>query len=132
MIYLLCVYRIYLQIRGPPRSPEADTGDPHPAAPNTHSAANGITVPTCDWLRMVLLPKIVQWSEESSQQKQLQVGTATAGDQCRGRRGRGESLIPLGRYSQLYAELKEKYGPTLVQVHVHVCMYVHVYSKLQI
>ena len=58
----------------------------------------------------MLLPKIAQWSEESS--RQLPVAPAAGGQ----RRGRGESLIPLGRYSQLYAELKEKYGPTLVQV----------------
>ena len=84
------------------------------------SPSNGITVPTREWLRGVLLPKIVQWSEEESSQKQsVPPGKHRVGKS----RKRGESLIPLGRYSQLYAELKEKYGPTLVKVCVCVCVF---------
>ena len=51
---------------------------------------------------MVLLPKIVQWSQENP------VHAST--------RLRSVSLVPLDRYSKLYYKLKEKYGPPLVRV----------------
>ena len=122
-----------MQIRRPLNPKTAYTNQPPlPAAavssqatptPNetTPTTPNGITVPTQEWLGTVLLPKIAQWSEEESSRRQRQttMAAAGAGGQCRGERSRGESLIPLGRYSQLYAELKEKYGPTLVQVYTY-------------
>ena len=130
---ILFMCRIYLQIRRSQSPKAADTNQPPlPAAaaaastqatptPNeTTPTPNGITVPTREWLSTVLLPKIVQWSEEESARRQRQATMATAGGQCRGERSKGESLIPLGRYSQLYVELKEKYGPTLVQVYIRV------------
>ena len=129
--------RIYLQIRRPLNPKTADTNQPPlPAAvssqvtptPNetTPTTPNGITVPTREWLGTVLLPKIAQWSEEeNSRRRQTTTAAAGAGGQCRGERSRGESLIPLGRYSQLYAELKEKYGPTLVQVYIYIICVLH-------
>lgn len=62
---------------------------------------NGITTPTLEWLKTVLLPKVSQWTKESWLQPQAV---------------KGKSLIPLSRYSQLYSELKRKYGESLVKV----------------
>ena len=58
--------------------------------------------PTADWLKMVLLPKIVQWSQENAVHAPAHP--------------RNVPLVPLDRYSKLYYELKEKYGPPLVRV----------------
>lgn len=65
-------------------------------------SCDGIMTPTAEWLKMVLLPKIVQWSQENP------VHAST--------RLRSVSLVPLDRYSKLYYKLKEKYGPPLVRV----------------
>ena len=102
--YLLC--RICLQVRRPLTSmtSAADIDNSTVLSP---SLTNAVTVPTHFWLSSVLLPKVAQWCEESDQQQLPTTGKL---------RRRGESLVPLGRYSQLYADLKEKYGPTLVQV----------------
>ena len=64
------------------------------------SSLNGITTPKPKWLGCVLLPKVVQWAEES-------VASHVA---------RRQPLVSLGRYSCLYRELKDKYGPSLVKV----------------
>lgn len=111
--------RICLLIRRPlaSLSPSADC---LPTMTSPTCSTNGITAPSHEWLSSALLPKVAQWSVESA--KQL----AASGEPL-GRRRKRESLIPLGRYSQLYAELKEKYGPTLVQVHVYVYMYDYMY-----
>lgn len=61
-----------------------------------------VMTPTADWLKMVLLPKIVQWSQENAVHAPVHP--------------RNVSLVPLDRYSKLYYELKEKYGPPLVRV----------------
>ena len=97
------VFRISLQVR---RSLSPISENLSASLPTC--TTNGVTVPTHDWLVTVLLPKVSQWCEESSSQ------LLTAG-----KSRRRDSIIPLSRYSQLYAELKEKYGPTLVQVHVY-------------
>ncbi len=62
---------------------------------------DGITVPTVEWLSRTLLPKVVQWSCESS--KGVQQGKGKSG------------LIPLNRYSCLYQEMKDKYAPSLIK-----------------
>ena len=61
---------------------------------------DGVTSPTSEWLGSVLLPKVVQWAEESAA----------------GKVARRQSLVPLGRYCALYRELKDKYGPALIRV----------------
>ena len=70
-----------------------------PAPPT--SAINGVTTPTLEWLKTVLLRKVSQWSEETASHAPSQ---------------RGKSLVPLSRYSQLYRELKHKHGEPLVKV----------------
>ena len=65
-------------------------------------SCDGIMTPTADWLKMVLLPKILQWSQENP------VHAPTHPKKV--------SLVPLDRYSKLYYKLKEKYGPPLVRV----------------
>lgn len=70
-------------------------------APESSGWVNGVTLPVADWLGGVLLPKISQWAQEN-----------TAG-------GRGQlkqTLVPLDRYSRLYQQMKERYGPTLIKV----------------
>lgn len=64
---------------------------------------DGVITPTLDWLSSVLLPKVLQWAEESRR-----------GFGSRGRRH--ETLVPLDRYSSLYGEMREKYGPSLIEV----------------
>lgn len=67
---------------------------------------NGVTTPTSEWLYSMLLPKVVQWSEESQS----------------GEVSRRESLVPLAKYCSLYEHLKEKYGPPLIQVNINTGM----------
>ena len=104
----LSVYRISLLVRRPLTSTAAAADHLATVTMDT-CTTNGVTVPTQEWLGSTLLPKVAQWCEESDQ-KYLMDGQSPKSRQ------RGESLVPLGRYSQLYSELKEKYGPTLVQV----------------
>ena len=78
-------------------------------------APDGVFTPTAEWLYSVLLPKVVQWSEESRRGDRLP---------------QHQSLVPLDRYCSLYRQLKDKYGPPLIKVytlytHVHVCI-IHV------
>jgi len=63
---------------------------------------DGVVTPTVDWLKAVLLPKVVQWAEENASH----VITTP----------RNNPLVPLDRYCKLYYQLKEKYGPLLVKV----------------
>ena len=61
---------------------------------------NGVTTPTKEWLYSVLLPKVVQWADESGAEVVA----------------RQQPLVDLGKYCSLYRQLKDKYGPPLVQV----------------
>ena len=74
--------------------------------PSRSTGPNGVTTPTSEWLYSVLLPKVVQWSEESQS----------------GEVSRREPLVPLAKYCSLYGHLKEKYGPALIQVNVNTGM----------
>ena len=103
----LSMCRISLQVRRPLTSTAA-AADHLATVTMETCTTNGVTVPTREWLGTTLLPKVAQWCEESDRKCEK----SPKG----GQRQRGESLVPLGRYSQLYAELKEKYGPALVQV----------------
>lgn len=67
----------------------------------TPGLANGVTLPMVDWLGGVLLPKILQWAQES-------------GDG--GREQLKQALVPLDRYSCLYQQMRERYGSTLIKV----------------
>lgn len=96
----VAICRISLSICGPLNKDDASGVD---------SAPNGVTTPTSEWLNSVLLRKVVQWSEEG------------------GRKGRGgaavsasrhESLVSLSSYSSLYSHLRDKYGPSLIQVNI--------------
>ena len=70
--------------------------------PGIAAPTPGIATPKPEWLGSVLLPKVVQWAEESAAASHM----AT----------RQQSLVALGRYSCLYRELKDKYAPSLVKV----------------
>ena len=70
---------------------------------------DGVTVPMVEWLGAVLLPKILQWAQE----------TSLGGAQLNMK----QSLIPLDKYSSLYLEMKEKYGNSLIKVSDHQCPY---------
>ncbi len=76
-----------------------------PSVKDSATPTNGVTTPTLEWLKAVLLPKVCQWSEENK-------GKSLSS-------GRGKSLVPLSRYSQLYRELKSKYGELLVKVTIY-------------
>lgn len=65
----------------------------------------GTTHPTAKWLKTVLLPKLTKWMSDS---RDMRTGSGPLVVR--------KSLVDIGRYSQLYRELKLKYGPTLVQV----------------
>lgn len=64
---------------------------------------DGVTVPVVEWLGGVLLPKILQWSQEAAS-----VGAVTLTMK--------QSLIPLDKYSSLYLEMKGRYGQPLIKV----------------
>lgn len=67
---------------------------------------DGMARPGVDWLAGVLLPKVLQWAQESS------VG---------GKKGElRQTLVPLDRYGRLYQQMKERYGHTLIKVHRRV------------
>lgn len=68
-------------------------------------SSSGVTCPTTDWLEKTLLPKVLQWSQESR-------GVS-------GGPGKGESLIPMDRYSRLYQNMKSKYGPPIIKVRTY-------------
>lgn len=80
--------------------------DPSALGAVSSTGPNGVTTPTSEWLYSVLLPKVVQWSEESQS----------------GEVSRREPLVPLAKYCSLYGHLKEKYGPALIQVNVNTGM----------
>ena len=63
---------------------------------------DGVTTPTSEWLHSVLLPKVVQWAEESGRSQGIP--------------RQQPPLVPLDKYCSLYRELKEKYGPALIKV----------------
>lgn len=78
----------------------------HPSSPLgavSPTGPNGVTTPTSEWLYSVLLPKVVQWAEESQSEEV----------------SRREPLVPLAKYCSLYRHLKDKYGPPLIQVGVN-------------
>ncbi len=82
-----------------------------PSVKDSATPTNGVTTPTLEWLKAVLLPKVCQWSEENK-------GKSLSS-------GRGKSLVPLSRYSQLYRELKSKYGELLVKVTINsLCQWI--------
>ena len=79
--------------------------------PAGYSTPDGVTTPTVEWLGSTLLPKVVQWSEESGRGE---VSTV-----------RQEPLVSLAKYCTLYRELRERYAPTLIQVsfvHAIICV----------
>lgn len=78
----------------------------------TSPKPDGVTIPTSEWLHTVLLPKVVQWAEESGQGL---VAMAT----------KRQPLVPLDKYSSLYSDLREKYGPSLIQVNSHTHTQTH-------
>ncbi len=95
--HMHCTCRIVLSTWIPP-----DDKLDSPTVRDSATPTNGVTTPTLEWLKAVLLPKVCQWSEENK-------GKSPSA-------GRGKSLVPLSRYSQLYRELKSKYGEHLVKV----------------
>ena len=68
--------------------------------PSCPSAA--VTRPTSSWLSDTLLPKLAKWATEVDPDVPL---------------SSSHSLISVERYSNLYAELKQKYGPKFVKVY---------------
>ena len=77
-----------------------------------HSPPDGVTTPTLEWLYSVLLWKVVQWSEESERRR--------GGRETSSSSRQHESLVPLASYSSLYRHLRDKYGPPLIQVNLHI------------
>ena len=71
----------------------------------------GTTVPTKEWLVTVLFPKLCKWMKEEGES-----GEGSRLNQSGERRRELEDMVPVGRYCQLYKELKEKHGPHLVKV----------------
>ena len=92
--------RISLSILHCKRETDEEGGD---CEETTSPKPNGVTTPTSEWLNSILLPKVVQWAEESGRGL---VSTAT----------RRQSLVPLDKYSSLYRDMRDKYGPPLIQV----------------
>ena len=71
----------------------------------------GTTVPTMEWLVTVLFPKLCKWMKEEGES-----GEGSHLSRSGERRRELEDMVPVGRYCQLYKELKEKHGPHLVKV----------------
>jgi tRNASer (uridine44-2'-O)-methyltransferase len=84
-----------------------NTEDLHGKTPGDHVAGisppNHTTVPSEEWLKDVLLPKIVKWS--------LEAAASSSTSHNRPKNG----LIPLDRFATTYSRMKDKYGRELVQ-----------------
>ena len=68
----------------------------------------GTTHPTVNWLKGVLLPKLSKWTNESCKRRTENREQHSSTNK--------RSQVDMTRYSQLYRQLKLKYGPTLVKV----------------
>ena len=68
----------------------------------------GTTHPTVNWLESILLPKLSKWTNESYKRRTENHEQHSSTNK--------KSQVDMTRYSQLYRELKLKYGPTLVKV----------------
>ena len=53
-----------------------------------------------EWLQLVLLPRILRWCEQTNLDTDV----------------KSLNLVPIDTYTLKYQELKQKYGPELVQV----------------
>ena len=69
----------------------------------------GVVHPKRVWLQSVLLPKICHWAESP-------LTTPTSNNE----------VISMKRYTSLYKELKEKYGPPLVKVFKVIYLFIKV------
>ncbi|XP_071502602.1 probable tRNA (uracil-O(2)-)-methyltransferase [Diadema antillarum] len=61
-----------------------------------------LTIPSKEWLENILLPKLAKWAGESKTSSQPHP--------------QGTPLIPMDRYTQLYQEMKIKYGAKFVEI----------------
>ncbi|XP_070541406.1 probable tRNA (uracil-O(2)-)-methyltransferase [Ptychodera flava] len=95
MTVVLYAYRIHFSKEDEPRI-SLQILDNQPPVDLT----NGVTLPTADWLVKNLLPKLVKWSMDSNP----------------GQSVNSNSLISMEKYTVLYQQLKQKYGPEINKV----------------
>lgn len=71
---------------------------------NNYPKTINVSHPKKEWLQTVLLPKICKWADQEPS------ATPTSSTLIE------EEVVPTGRYTLLYKEMKTKYGPSLIEV----------------
>lgn len=68
---------------------------------NYKSAPYSSSIPSIEWLGNTLAPKLIKWASEIVGSGQVVVV---------------KPLVPMDRYTELYREMKQKYGTEFVKV----------------